>query len=122
MPSTSVSFTTQIGDIFGQQNFNEESAADRLVALVETDDVSINAGQTKSGVDIVTSDDINVDNFGSRDFNGFTGAPPAASTRSASRRRRSRPPATGRHLELKALAFHTGTVDASVAPCSRRRC
>jgi hypothetical protein len=67
-------------------------------------------------VNIETGDDINIDNFGTRDFVGFTAAP-------AGRLYAVRIPAEqiaaageGRTLRLKAMAFHTGTVDASVAP------
>jgi hypothetical protein len=113
VPSTSVSFTTQIGDIFGQQTFNEEPAP-----LVHrgNEEVSVNAGKTKSGFDIETSDDINIDNFGSRDFNGFTAAPPGRIYAVRIPAAQIADAGTGRLLRLKAIAFHTGVTDASVAP------
>ena len=97
VPASSVSINAQIGDIFGQQNFNEEfwsgrchssrrsrsSPASRLpVAGVP--------GLTRSHIDFVTNDQINISNFGSRDFVGFTGRRRGATTPCASRRARSR--------------------------------
>jgi hypothetical protein len=112
--SPSISFTTQIGDVFGQQNFNEEPAVRHDHQVLGS--IAINAGQTRSDIDIITSDDINIESFGSRDFVGFTLAP-------AGRIYAVRVPASliagasmDRQLWLKAMAFHTGTVDASIAP------
>jgi hypothetical protein len=116
VPTGSISFTAQIGGAFGQQNFNEEPADRRGRHGEGEDTLSVSAGQTRRNIDIVTSADINIDNFGTRDFIGFTGAPagriyavriPGSQVTTA---------AAGRFLRLKALAFHTGTVDASIAP------
>jgi hypothetical protein len=106
VPDTSVSFTTQIGFLFGQQNFNEEF----------DDVVSVNAGHTKHGVDITTSDDVNIDNFGNRNFIGFTGAPAGRYYAVRISAEQLTGIDAGRHLDFKAMAFDTAVVDASVAP------
>lgn len=117
VPESSVSYTTIIGAVLGQQNFNEEPAnLTRGRRYGGYGRLSIGAGETRRRIDIDTSTDINIDNFGSRDFVGFTLAPagriyavqiPAAQITAV---------AAGRPLAVKAMAFHTGVVDASVAP------
>jgi hypothetical protein len=116
VPSASVSFTAQIGDAFGQQNFNEEPVALRRGFWNADDDLWVEAGDTRRNVDIETSDDINVDNFGSRDFVGFSGAPPGRIYAVRIPAAQIAAVAAERRLNLKAMAFHTGTVDASIVP------
>lgn len=106
VPDTSVSFTTQIGFLFGQQNFNEEF----------DDVVNVNAGHTKNGVDITTSDDVNIDNFGNRNFVGFTAAPAGRYYAVRISAEQLTTIDAGRHLDFKAMAFDTAIADASVAP------
>lgn len=125
--ATSVSFTTLIGNFFGQQNFNEEF----LAGSDEDDDadsdsgdddsdsdkgISVEAGETRRNINIVTSRDINIDNFGTRNFIGFAGSP-------AGRIYAVRIPAfqindisQGGKILIKAAAFDTAVVDASVLP------
>jgi hypothetical protein len=101
-----ISFTTQVGAFLGQQNFNEEQA--------ENDEIRINPGQTKSHVDLMTSADINIDNFGNRNFIGFINT-------TGNHVYAVRVPAeqiaaigAGKHLRLKGMAYDTSVVDASV--------
>ena len=114
--SGSISLTAQVGDILGQQNFNEE-LGDRSRGndwFGHDDEIAVNPGQTRKHVDIVTSADINIDNFGNRNFIGFTGATgsyvyavrvPAAQIAAIG---------AGRDLRLKGMAYDTAVVDASV--------
>jgi hypothetical protein len=82
VPASSVSINTQIGSLFGQQNFNEEfwNAGDSAIevqpgfALPVAGAPSLTVGH----IDIVTNDQINIANFGSRDFVGFTGQAPGS--------------------------------------------
>jgi matrixin len=103
VPATSVSLTAQIGSIFGQQNFNEEYVA--------------GAGDLRRNITIVTSRDINLDNFGNRNFIGFSGSPagriyavlvPASQVINAV--------GPEEDIVIKAVAFDTTAVDASVVP------
>src|SRR5262245_18257433 len=77
-----ISLTCQIGSIFGQQNFNEEfykrSREDaRETRLGEKSPVLALPGlNISSGIDIVTADSININNFGNRNFVGFTALAP----------------------------------------------
>jgi hypothetical protein len=103
VPSPSVSFTTQIGDAFGQQGFNEEPVQNRR-------------GGEERPLDITTSADINIDNFGTRDFVGFTGAPPGRIYAVRIPGAQIAALAEDIQLNVKAMAFHTGTVDGSVVP------
>ena len=81
VPSFSVSLTAEIGDVFGQQDFNEgfwggpfESAHEENPGFAFP--VVSLPGFTAANVNLVTNDQINVNNFGSRDFVGFTGVQP----------------------------------------------
>ena len=78
VPAGSISLTAQIGSIFGQHNFNEEYYNNNLENVLEVrpgegKNIPISPGKTKSGNDITTNRTININNFGSRDFIGFTG-------------------------------------------------
>ena len=106
-----INLTCRIGSFFGQQNFNEEfynrSREDaREVRLGEKFPVLVLPGlNLSSGVDIVTSDSININNFGDRDTLGFSNAcardsvcradPGLADHRGQSRRR---PPHSGSRI------------------------
>jgi hypothetical protein len=124
---TSISFAVQLGSIYGQQNFNEEFVAPARRRDGYDGDHSegrsgsrkriiVEAGETRRHLDIVTSSDINIDNFGDRNFVGFVGSP-------AGRMYAVRIPASqlvdarqGRNILVKAVAFDTAVADASVVP------
>jgi hypothetical protein len=112
----------QIGAAFGQQNFNEEfynrSREDaREVRLGEKFPVLVLPGMNlSSGVDIVTSDSININNFGDRDTLGVRNAPPGtlfAVQIPASQITAINP---GGGLLIQGVAFDTGVADTSVVP------
>lgn len=76
VPAGSVSLTAQIGTIFGQQNFNEEFHNGvledaRELKLSQRKPILSILGLTRSGIDIVTADSININNFGPRNGIGF---------------------------------------------------
>jgi hypothetical protein len=112
----------QIGSFFGQQDFNEEfynrSREDaREVRLGEKFPVEVVPGRKlPSGIDIVTSDSININNFGDRDTFGIRTAPPGtlyAVQIPASQITAVNP---GGGLLIQGVAFDTGVADASVVP------
>ena len=81
VPSTSVSFTAQIGGLFGQLNFNEEFFNGSREAAVESSPGASTPvfgipGLVRSGVDFTTNVDTTLGSFGSQDFVGFTSAAP----------------------------------------------
>jgi hypothetical protein len=124
----SISVAAQLGNLYGQHLFNEEfplqfrkrhdsdwhDDADDLSQ--SPDRITVRAGETHRHVNIRTGTDINIDNFGDRNFLGFVNAPagriyavrvPAEQIADASR---------GRALSLEAVAFDTGVMDASEVP------
>jgi hypothetical protein len=112
----------QIGSAFGQQNFNEEfynrsREEAREVRLGEKFPVRVLPGlNLSSGVDIVTSDSININNFGDRDTFGISNVPPGtlfAVQIPASQITAVNP---GGGLLIQGVAFDTGVADASVVP------
>jgi matrixin len=122
VPAANISLTCQIGAIFGQQNFNEEfynrSREDaREVRLGEKFPVLVLPGlNLSSGVDIVTSDSININNFGNRNFVGFTALVPGrlyAVQVPASQIAAVNP---GGDLLIQGVAFDTTVANASVVP------
>jgi hypothetical protein len=118
-----ISLTCQIGSIFGQQNFNEEfynrSREDaREARLGEKFPVPVVPGLNflSSGINIVTSDSININNFGNRNFVGFTGIAPGtlyAVQVPASQITAINP---GGDVLIQGVAFDTFVTDASVVP------
>ena len=121
VPSDSINLTTQIGDFWGQQNFNEGLWGGPFESAHE-----VNAGfafpvlslpsLTVGNVNLVTNDQVNIDNFGSRDFVGFTGAAPGfyyAVQIPASQLSAVNP---GGDFLIQAGAFDTFVFDASVVP------
>ncbi len=123
VPSSSVSLNAQIGDIFGQQDFNEEfwSGPAPLESAIEIQPgfglpVAGIPGFAQSHIDFVTNNQINISNFGSRDFIGFTGAAPG--TYYAVRVPASQISAInpGGNLYIQEAAYDTFVVDASVVP------
>lgn len=75
-----ISFTTQIGSFYGQQNFNEEFYNNNGEAAIERDpeqdkNVRVNAGQTNAGINIITNNQITINPFGARTNIGFINPP-----------------------------------------------
>jgi hypothetical protein len=119
--SSSISLTAQIGDIFGQQNFNEGFWGGPLESATEVQPgfgfpVLGVPGLTQSHVDFVTNNQINISNFGSRDFIGFTGQP--AGSYYAVRIPASQISAInpGGNLYIQEALYDTFVVDSSVVP------
>jgi len=116
-----ISFTCQIGSIFGQQNFVEEfwnrnSESDLERRLGELFPLLVLPSITRSNVDLVTSNAINISNFGNRNFIGFTGSPAGriyAVQIPASQIAAINP---GQDILIQGISFNTAVVDASVAP------
>jgi len=118
VPSGSISLNAQIGAIFGQQSFNEEFW-NPLDSAIEVNPgfafpVTGLPSFTLAGVNFVTNDQINLANFGSRDFVGFTGAQPG--TYYAVRIPASQISAVnpGGDLYIQEAAYDTFHFDASV--------
>jgi len=120
--AANISLTCQIGSIFGQQNFNEEfynrSREDaREARLGEKFPVLAVPGlNISSGINIVTSDSININNFGNRNFVGFTALVPGrlyAVQVPASQIAAVNP---GGGLLIQGVAFDTIVSNASVVP------
>lgn len=122
VPANSVSLTAQIGSLFGQQNFNEEyvggnNRKNSSESDSHVDGAWMSGGEGRRNLNIVTSRDINLDNFGNRNFIGFTASPagsmyavlvPALEVMNAVRPEED--------ILIKAVAFDTAVVDASVVP------
>jgi hypothetical protein len=119
--SDSINLTTQIGDIWGQQNFNEGLWGGPFESAHE-----VNAGFafpvislpnfTAGNVNLVTNDQININNFGSTDFFGLISAQPGsyyAVQFPASQISSINP---GGDLLIQEGAFDTFVTDASVVP------
>jgi hypothetical protein len=125
---SSTSVAAQLGNLYGQHIFNEEFPLqfrerhhsewfdDGDDRHQPPDRITVRAGETRRHVNIRTNTDINIDNFGDRDFLGFVSAPagriyavrvPAAQIMAASQ---------GGWLSLDAVAFDTGIMDASEIP------
>ena len=121
-PGIAPPLIVQIGSFFGQQNFNEEfynrsREEAREVRLGEKFPVLVLPRlNLSSGVDIVTSDSININSFGDRDTFGIRNVPPGtmfAVQIPASRITEVNP---GGGLLIQGVAFDTGVADASVVP------
>jgi hypothetical protein len=82
VPPGSVSLNAQIGSLFGQHGFNEEfwSAGDAAKEVQPGFALPVAGGPSVAArhIDFVTNDQINISNFGSRDFVGFTGQAPGS--------------------------------------------
>ncbi|HEU4711651.1 MAG TPA: matrixin family metalloprotease [Pyrinomonadaceae bacterium] len=75
-----VSFTTQIGNFFGQQNFIEEFYNNNSEGAIERDpadakNVHVNNGQVNANTNITTNQVFNISNFGARNSIGFINVP-----------------------------------------------
>jgi hypothetical protein len=121
VPAGSVSLTAQIGAIFGQQNFNEEFYNRNREEAVEVRPgesfpVTVLPGWTRNGIDLTTTRAFNINNFGTRDFVGFTGATPGqyyAVQVAASQIAAITP---GELLAAHSVLFNTRVLDASTTP------
>jgi hypothetical protein len=118
-----ISLTCQIGAIFGQQNFNEEffnrfREDAREVRLGEKAPVLVIPGLNflSDNIDMVTSDSININNFGNRNAIGFGGVP--AGTMYAVQIPASQVAAInpGGDIIIQGVAFDTFVINASVVP------
>jgi Matrixin len=123
VPATSISFTTQIGNFFGQMNFHEEFFNDDNESTTETrpgqkKNVVAEAGSVTAGIDVTTNQNLNINNFGALQAIGFINQQngfyyavrvPAAQLVAAV------PPPPGK-LSLHSVLFETFVVDASVVP------
>ena len=121
VPAPNVSFAALVGNLYGQLNFpeeywngNKEGAIE--VRSGESKNVHVNEGEVETGIDIITNREINIANFGSRDFVGFTGAPggfynavriPASQIMAI---------APGEDIYIHAAAFDTVMFDGSTVP------
>lgn len=75
-----INFTTQIGQFYGQQNFNEEfyngaGEAAREDRPGDFTPILLAGGGNASGINLTTNRTLNVNNFGTRDFVGFGNVP-----------------------------------------------
>ncbi|MEK6407841.1 MAG: matrixin family metalloprotease [Acidobacteriota bacterium] len=123
-----ISLTCQIGSAFGQLNFNEEFYNANLelgkeARIGQRKNVPVQAGKVQSGINITTADTINVNNFGARNFIGFTAQ--AAGSYYAVRVPTSQIQAIltqidavnpGKDMLVQAMQFNTSVVDSSVVP------
>ncbi|HET6979482.1 MAG TPA: matrixin family metalloprotease [Pyrinomonadaceae bacterium] len=78
--AANISFTTQIGNFFGQQNFIEEFWNNNSEGAIERDpadakNVHVNNGQVNSGTDITTNNVFTINPFGARTNIGFINPP-----------------------------------------------
>jgi hypothetical protein len=118
--AANISFTCQIGNFFGQQNFIEEFWNNQSEAAIERDpgdrkNAHVNAGHVTGGVNIITNNVIQIAGFGARTNIGFINAPaggfiyaqqfPAAQISALN---------GGNPTLLQAGLFDTTVVDASV--------
>ena len=115
----SISFTTQIGNFFGQQNFSEEFFNNNKEAVLERQpgdakNVHVNPGETRTGVDIVTNRVFNISNFGARNFIGFINSPAGRTYAVAFPASQISAINPGAPNLIQAGLFDTNVVDASV--------
>jgi hypothetical protein len=118
VPAANISFTTQIGNFFGQQNFTEEffdkneSALEKLPGDARA--VSSKAAQTTSGINITTNNVINIANFGALNSIGFINSPAGRTYAVAFPASQISAINPGADLFIQAGLFNTHVVDASV--------
>jgi hypothetical protein len=120
VPAANISFTTQIGNFFGQQNFNEEFWNNSKESDLERRPgqrkmVFVKAGATQSGINITTNRVLsNINNFGPLTSIGFINTPggflyavrfPASQIAAIS---------PGNEIQVTTGLFDTYVVDASV--------
>ena len=118
----SISFTAQVGGIYGQLNFNEEfynrnKESDQEVRPGQDKNVQVKPGKSTDAIDIVTNDGFNITGgFGALNAIGFTNAPaglydavrvPAADVSAIN---------PGGDILAHSALFDTAVVDASTVP------
>lgn len=115
-----ISFTTQIGNFFGQQNFIEEFYNNNSEAAIErfpgdAKNVHVNAGQVNGGTDIITNQQFTLAGFGARNAIGFIN-PPAGGFIYATQFTAAQISAVngGNPTLIQMGLFDTNVVDASV--------
>ena len=122
VPAANISFTTQIGNFFGQQNFveeywnnNSENSIERRIG--QKKNIPVVVGKTTGGVDITTSNIFNLSGFGARTNIGFIN-PPAGGFIYAMQFPATQIAAVnpGQLLWIQAVAYDSNVLDASVAP------
>jgi hypothetical protein len=118
--AANISFTTQIGNFFGQQNFIEEFWNNQSEGVIEREpgdakNAHVNVGQVTAGVNITTNDVIQIQGFGARTNIGFIN-PPAGGFIYATQFPASQISALngGNPTLLQAGLYDTTVVDASV--------
>lgn len=119
-----ISFTTQIGNFFGQQNFNEERWNWRRESDLERSPGDDNlvlalAGKTTGGINFETNRTININNFNAPlNFIGFVNPAPTARRVYAVRIPAAQIAAInpGQELLAHSALFNSFIIDASVAP------
>ena len=119
VPVASISFTTQIGDFFGQQNFNEEVGVrpghGHLAPRQRTTCRSMRARPRTTSISSPATTSISTISAAAIS-SALPSHPPGRIYAVRIPASQVTAAAAGRDIEIKALAFHTGTVDASVAP------
>lgn len=121
VPAPNVSLSAQVGGLYGLLNFpeeywngNKEGAIE--VRTGESKNVHVNEGEVQTGIDFITNREININNFGTRDFIGFTLSPggryyavriPASQVMAI---------APGEDIYIHAAAFDVVLADASTVP------
>jgi hypothetical protein len=120
VPAANISFTTQIGNFFGQQNFIEEFWNLNSEGAIERDpgdakNVHVNNGQVNADTNITTNEVFNISGFGARTNIGFIN-PPASGFIYAVQFPASQISALngGNPVNIQAGLFDTITLDASV--------
>lgn len=116
-----VSFTTQIGQFYGQQNFNEEfyngpGEAAREDRPGDTTPVLLAGGGNASGINITTNRTLNINNFGTRDFVGFGNVGPGFYYAVRVPASQLAEIAKRGDLVIQAAAYDTNVANASVLP------
>lgn len=118
--AANISFTCQIGNFFGQQNYIEEFWNNNSEGAIEREpgdskNAHVNPGHVKSGVDITTNNVIQIQGFGARTNIGFIN-PPAGGFIYATQFPASQISALngGNPTLLQAGLYDTTVVDASV--------
>ncbi|HSK79140.1 MAG TPA: matrixin family metalloprotease [Thermoanaerobaculia bacterium] len=121
VPAANVSLSAQVGGLYGLLNFpeeywngNKEGAIE--VRTGESKNVHVNEGQVRTGIDIVTNREINLNNFGTRDFVGFTGALGGSYYAVRIPASQIMAIAPGEDIYIHAAAFDTSMSDQSVPP------
>ena len=121
VPAGSVSFNAIIGSLFGQHDFNEEFYNGPFEGAIEENPgfalpVATLSGFSTGGIDIVTNDQANINNFGAQDFVGFTGAAPGTYYAVQFPASQVDSVFLGEDYLIHAGAFHTTVLDSSVVP------